>query len=196
MPQGDNKLMTQAEYARHRGCSREAVRKAVAGERIKTFGPDKQVYADLADLQWQRNTRARASNGPATAGHGAAGAAGSQADDEGDGGSYNDWRIRREAAEAELSELRLGETRGELIRLSAVKNALGVIFATARDSLLALGSRLAPVLAGETDVAKIEILLHAEIHSALTALAGAGDRLGKPTDTDTDIHTTAAKDRP
>jgi len=192
MPQGDNKLMTQAEYARHRGCSREAVRKAVAGERIKTFGPDKQVYADLADLQWQRNTRARAGHGAA----GAGGAAGSLADDEGDGGSYNDWRIRREAAEAELSELRLGETRGELIRLSAVKNALGVIFATARDSLLALGSRLAPVLAGETDVAKIEILLHAEIHSALTALAGAGDRLGKPTDTDTDIHTTAAKDRP
>ena len=74
--------------------------------------------------------------------------------------------------------------RGELIRLSAVKNALGKAFATAREALLQLPSRMAPQLAGETDPATIQNLLYAAIHQTLVDLSGAGDRLGKPTDND------------
>lgn len=125
------------------------------------------------------NRPTKPSSGAAKPASDASGAVGATPPEEGPG-DYGAHRVRREAAEASLAELRLGETRGELIRLSAIKTALGVAFATSRDSLLALGSRLAPVLAGETDVAKIESLLHAEIHSALTALAGAGGGLGKP----------------
>ena len=183
MTKGDNKLMTQAEYARHRCCSREAVRKAVVGERITTFGPDKLVDADLADAQWLRNTRARASGRPVVTTDEAAGTMGSPEDADAadaDAGTYNEYRRRRERAESALAELRLGETRGELIRLSAVKNALGVMFATARESFLQLPSRLAPQLSGETDPATIQNLLHAEIHQTLMELSGAGDRLGQP----------------
>lgn len=51
----DTKLMTQADYSRHRECSREAVRKAVDAQRITTFGPDKLIDATLADAQWGKS---------------------------------------------------------------------------------------------------------------------------------------------
>jgi len=100
-------------------------------------------------------------------------------DDETDPG-YGAWRVLREKAEAGLASMRESEMRGELIRLSAVKTALGVMFATARESFLQLPSRLAPQLAGETDPATIQNLLYDEIHRTLTELSGAGDRLGEP----------------
>ena len=171
-------LLTQAQYGRHRGCSKQAVSRAVAAERITTFGPDKLVDAELADAQWQRNTRARASNGAAVASAAASGGVAAP-DDETGPGDYGAWRVLREKAEAGLASMRESEMRGELIRLSAVKNALGVMFATARESFLQLPSRLAPQLSGETDPATIQNLLYAEIHNTLMELSGAGDRLGE-----------------
>jgi len=93
--------------------------------------------------------------------------------------SHDAARTRREIAEANLAEMREAETRGELIRLSAVRTALGTAFATAREALLQLPSRLAPQLAGETDPASIQNLLHAEIHKTLLDLSGTGARLGE-----------------
>lgn len=67
MAKSDPNLLTQAEYARSRksrtlsGGSREAVRKAVDEKRISVFGPDKLIDQQLADAQWERNTRARLS---------------------------------------------------------------------------------------------------------------------------------------
>jgi len=40
---------------------REAVRKAVAENRISVFGEDKLIDGQLADMQWERNTRSRVS---------------------------------------------------------------------------------------------------------------------------------------
>lgn len=99
--------------------------------------------------------------------------------DDGAATSYHVAKTLREVAEARLAQLRLGEMRGELIRLAAVKTALGIAFATAREYLLQLPSRLAPQLAGESDPATIQNLLHAEIHQALVDLSGAGDRIGQ-----------------
>jgi len=124
------------------------------------------------------NQPARHASSPATTGSGAAGTTGATGDEEGASGTYSEFRTRREGAEAELAELRLFETKGELIRVAAVKTALGVAFATAREALLQLPSRLAPQLAGETDPATIQNLLYAEIHQVLVDLAGVSDRLG------------------
>ena len=93
--------------------------------------------------------------------------------------SHDAARTRREIAEANLAEMREAETRGDLIRLAAVKTALGIAFATAREALLQLPSRLAPQLAGESDPATVQNLLHAEIHQTLVELSGAGARLGE-----------------
>ena len=86
-------------------------------------------------------------------------------------------RTRREIAEANLAELEEAERRRELISVSAVKAAISTDFAVTRDALMQLPARAAPLLAAETDPAACERMLHAEIHQALTTLAGTTDRL-------------------
>ncbi len=54
-------LITPSEYARRRGCSEAAVRKAIAKKRITAFERDGKKLIDpvVADIQWAANTRAR-----------------------------------------------------------------------------------------------------------------------------------------
>ena len=77
-----------------------------------------------------------------------------------------------------LAEMRVDEERGSLIRVDAVKAALARAFSTARENLLQIPPRLAPLLAADSDTSSVQIALHTEIHLALTNLAGAADRLG------------------
>ncbi|MGB6054610.1 MAG: elements of external origin, partial [Burkholderiaceae bacterium] len=53
-------MLTQAEYAKRRGCSAVAVHKAVKAGRISLI--DGKIDPAVADIQWGRNTRARAAN--------------------------------------------------------------------------------------------------------------------------------------
>ena len=89
-------------------------------------------------------------------------------------------RTRLRISEANLSEMKEAEERGVLIRIDAVKAALSVAMATAREALLQIPSRLAPLLAADTDPASVQNLLHGEIHQALEHLSGASERLGQP----------------
>lgn len=89
-------------------------------------------------------------------------------------------RTRLRISEANLSEMKEAEERGALIRIDAVKAALAVAMATTREALLQIPSRLAPLLAADTDPASVQNLLHGEIHQALAHLSGASERLGQP----------------
>lgn len=99
---------------------------------------------------------------------------------DGPGESHDEARTRLRIAEADLLELKLSEERGEVIRIDAVKAALSVAMATAREALLQIPSRLAPLLAADTDPASVQNLLYGEIHQALEHLSGAGSRLQQP----------------
>jgi hypothetical protein len=88
-------------------------------------------------------------------------------------------RTRREIAEANLAEMREAEERGDLIRVSAVKATLATVFATTRDALLQIPSRLAPLLAADADPANVQNTLHTEIHQALNDLANAPAKVGQ-----------------
>jgi hypothetical protein len=189
-------LMTQAEYARHRGCSKVAVGKAVKAGRISLVNG--QIDPDVADIQWQRNTRARISHGQGTRSTATAPAPGvgvgesgpalfpdtpdDAASGDGSGASsdgYTASRNRREAADAEMAELKLAEAQNSLIRVDAVKSALGSVFSTTRDALLQIPARLSPLLAAESDPASVQKMLYTELHQALQHLAGASARLGQ-----------------
>ena len=105
---------------------------------------------------------------------------GDAAEDFDSGEDHDTARTRLRISEANLSEMREAEERGTLIRVDAVKAALSVAMATTREALLQIPSRLAPLLAADTDPASVQDLLHSEIHHALETLSGAGQRLGRP----------------
>lgn len=58
MRQWGPRSISQADYARHRGCSQTAVRKAIKDGRIEPL-PDGRIDPIKADEQWARNTRRR-----------------------------------------------------------------------------------------------------------------------------------------
>lgn len=173
----DTKLLTQAEYARSRaarglpGGTREAVRKAVDQGRISAFGPDKLIDQELADAQWERNTRARVSPQAAAAGLDLPGpstpaaAAGDtlpptaapaptmSPQHPGSDSGYTQARTRREAAEAEQAEIALRKLRGDLVEREGVDRAGFEIGRDLRDALEASVNGLAAELtaAGDAD---------------------------------------------
>ena len=80
-------------------------------------------------------------------------------------------RTRREIAEANLAEMREAEERGKLIQVSAVRATWAARIASTRDALLQIPSRLAPVLAAETNLATVTQLMEDELRQALAELS-------------------------
>jgi hypothetical protein len=168
MPVGTVELITQSEYARRRGCTEGAVRRAVRDGRISLI--EGRIDPVAADAQWARNTRVRAGSRATDdanlqAGSPAPRRGRSDDDDEDDG--YWASKARREKAEADLAELKLAEQRAELVRAADVRAAQARRLAALRESLLQLPARLAPVLAAEADAARCHETLQAELHAVL-----------------------------
>lgn len=86
-------------------------------------------------------------------------------------------RTRREISEANIAEMTEARLARELIRVAVVQAQLGTDYATLREAMLQIPSRLAPRLAAESDPAAIQVALHAEIHQALQDMAGVADKL-------------------
>lgn len=188
------KLITQAEYAKLRGCSAVAVHKAVKAKRISLI--DGLIDPAVADIQWAKNSRARVGSKPPAAPALAepstrldsgdllspevAGTEAPAAQPPAPPDDYTTWRGRREAADAELAELRLAEQRRDLISVAAVEGVWSAMLAGAREHLLQVRARLAPLLAAETDVFKVEQMLEAEHRKALETLASAEVRRMEP----------------
>jgi hypothetical protein len=171
-------LLTQADYARHRGVSKPAVSKAVRAGRI-TLTAEGMIDATAADAQWARNSRVRAGAGrsPST------GAAAPPQEDGADAkpGTDDYWasRSRREAAEAELAEIALAEKNNEVIQVKAVDAAWAQAMAAVREHLTQISARVGSTIAAETDPIKVEQMLADEHHNALNLLAMPA-ALGKP----------------
>jgi len=160
-------LMTQAEYAKHRGVSRVAVHKAIQGQRIMLM--DGKIDPNVADIQWAANTRARIRNAaPDVA---PAAPALIVANDAEPRISYEEARRRRELAEASIAEMKQAELAGDLIRTDAVRTAWAGKITSTRDALLQIPARLAPQLAAESDLVAVTGLLELEIRQVLSDLS-------------------------
>jgi hypothetical protein len=164
-------LISQAEYARRRGVSQEAVRKAAAKKRI-TLLPDANgrlmVDPEVADIQWAKNTdpdqsaRANAPKGkldmPGSGDPGPSDKANTP---------YWDARCRREVAEATRAELEMAKLAGYLVERKRVEEAAFRTSRMMRDAMLSLPARLAPELAALTDVWEIERRIAAGLRQVL-----------------------------
>lgn len=163
--------VTKSEYAKLRGCAPSAVTRAIKEGRITTIWVDGKelIEVAVADIQWQSNTRARVdSSSAATV---AAAPAVIVANEVGSTTSYEEARRRRETAEANLAEMKQAEMQGTLIRADAVRAAWAAKITGARDALLQIPSRVAPVLAACTDLVEVTALLEAELRQALAELS-------------------------
>jgi len=178
-------------YARHRGVSHTAVRKAAAAGRI-TARPDgidptvaDQEWAASTDLSRPRNSvigvpKKRRDPGASPDPLGAIGPATGEAPNgptTGDAArlvsSYAGSRAVREAYQARLAKLEFEQKSGKLVDADEVRAQIFALGRRARDGLLGMPDRLAPILAGQADPAVIHRLLTDEIALVLAELTAA-----------------------
>lgn len=163
-------LITQAAYARRRNVSRAAVAQAVKAGRITVFD-DGLIDPSVADVQWQKNTRARVDAGRASSGVGPGQfitpevPEGADADPAGMG--YIDYRAMREKAEAEMAQRANLKDAGVLVEVETVKRGVFDVVRAARDTLMAVGQRAAPRCIGLADSRAIEQVVTEETRRAL-----------------------------
>ncbi len=170
-------LITQSEYARRRGVAKSAVAKAVAEGRISLI--DGKIDQSVADIQWAQNSRARADSGRAAA---------SKAPAEGQGASaaldapaapsaatpsqelgYQDFRTRREKADAERAERENERDAGRLVDRAQVERATYDTFRALRDAVMAAPQRAAPKCVGMSDARDIEHVMADQLRKAFEA---------------------------
>ena len=84
-------------------------------------------------------------------------------------------RAIREAFAAKLSELEFKQRSAKLVDKAELKLKLTKLHMGVRDALRTIPDRVAPIVAAETDQAKIHALLLKEIGQALEGLNGHGD---------------------
>ena len=76
-------------------------------------------------------------------------------------------RAREKIAQADHAEMTAAERRCELLEAAGVRAEYGKALAAIRDGLLAIPSRLAPVIAATTDVRRVQTLLDTELRLAI-----------------------------
>lgn len=169
-------LMSKAAYARHRGCDEKAVRKAIAEGRISLI--DGKIDPEVADIQWAKNTRARADS-KRTAGAAATdagsplidGEMGSSSPDSASGTpaspGYADYRAMREKADAEMAVRANLKDAGLLVERAHVQRGTFDVVRAFRDSVMVIGQRAAPRCIGLADSREIEHVIVDETRKAL-----------------------------
>lgn len=94
--------------------------------------------------------------------------------------TYDEARTRKVAAEAAIAELELAKVRNELALVGDVVKAWDDVLSAMKAKLLALPTKMGPILAAETDAALIQKKLEEQIRDCLDELANY-DPLSDPT---------------
>ncbi len=178
-------------YARHRGVSHSAVRKAISTGRIVAV--EGTIDPTVADQQWAASTdlakpknsvlgvpkKRRIPGAPSDP----LGAPGHEAADGANGAtlgdaarlvsSYAGSRAAREAYMARLAKLEFERKSGKLVDADEVRAQQFALGRRVRDSLRGIPDRLAPILVGQTDATVVHRMLSEEIERGLAELSEA-----------------------
>ena len=180
-------LLSQAEYARSRkrrglpGGTREAVRRAVADGRISCTGTDKLIDPDVADGQWEKNTRLRilvdGLRRPSLKKKSA-----QVLDQVVTEPAYVQHRVRREAAQAERAEIETAKLNGNMVMRDDVDRAWFEIGREFRDQVQTCARRIASEVAGLSTPEQCDAVLVREYSGFTDRLTkGFHERLGTGT---------------
>jgi signal transduction protein with GAF and PtsI domain len=166
-------LITVSDYARRRGCDEKAVRKAIESERITAIERDgkRLIDPEVANIQWARNTRARAGSAAAAPAPGEAAtsappSAASPPPPQASG-DYQNARARREHAEAEEAEIRVALAAGRALDRQRAERAVFDAFRQIRDAWFAANQTSAQKVLGMTEEQAIRQALDDEARSSL-----------------------------
>ena len=151
--------MSQAEYARHRQVSREAVRKAMDQGRLPRLA-DGRIDWRAADVAWEESTLPQL-GGDRLRRHGSRGA----------NQTLLQHRARRESVLADREEFRFLADRKLLMPAHEILRAATEASHTALELLFAAVDRLAAPLAATTEPSECRRLMRAEIEHVREILA-------------------------
>lgn len=186
-PKQKPKLISLRAYAKQRGVSAEAVSKAVSSGRLRESvaivdGQPKIRDPELADREWEANTRQRVDQPPATPARLKRESV--ERDVTDDVPDYFESRARREAAaarreaaQADLAELEVDERRGELVSAEDARADVIDMFTVVRTRILGVPTRVAqrlPHVAAEV-VPVIEALLREALEELAVEDDGGDD---------------------
>ena len=174
----------QAELARRLGVTRGAVNQ-LCKRGIIEVGQDGLIDLELAKVAIEARVGPHSRTAQGVAGGTPAKAHAAPDEAPAVAASYASSRALREAAEATMAQLRLSELKGEVIRVDAVRAAWARRLSTTRDAILQIPIRVAPLLAAETSIEQVSILLETELRQALADLSqdgasGIGQAEGAP----------------
>ncbi len=176
-------LLSVSDYARHRGCDEKAVRKAIAENRITAItdaNGKRRIDPDVADIQWAKNTRARADSSRSVAapavvasaapGSGFMAPTESVAPDQAPNGG-SEYKDRRSQVEAEtLRKARRDNDLAEGLLVERKRFDRGAFdaFKMLRDRAFTVSQRAAPRCIGLSDARDIERVIDEEQRRAFS----------------------------
>ena len=168
-------------YAKHRGVTPGMITKAVQQGRIKPceFKGKRAIFDfDQCDRDWERN-KDPSNRGWETPQHaevteilGPEESSTEEVKIEVEAMTFNEARTLRERYQAQLARLEFEEKAGKLVDGETVRREYFKQARVARDNLLNIPDRLAPMLVGRTDLHEIRMLILDEVHKVCEGLAG------------------------
>lgn len=163
---GKAEFINQAEYARRRGVSREAVRKAVQDGRITLING--KIDPAVADIQWQQNTNASQQRFQSSAV-----VTDPSATSEGSATLYNmaAARAKREHFDAQLAEMKALRESAALVDAQQMVLAITSAAAQLRMALERIPDKLAGQIAAAPDQRVVHEILTTEIEQVMHAMA-------------------------
>lgn len=167
--------MNLQEYAESRGLSYQTIARWAKAGKLPCLKRNGKIYV-IEDAQ-QLDREIAAAKSPDRGGVGGAPAIDEslrrQQADAAAVPSFARSRAIREAFAAKLSELEFKQRSGKLVDKAELKLKLAKVHMGVRDALRSIPDRIAPIVAAETDQAKIHAMLLKEIGQALEGLSGA-----------------------
>jgi hypothetical protein len=169
-------------YARMRGCSESAVRKAITSKRIKPEA-DGTIDPERANKQWEQNTFLGATLRPSAAKPAppppaqqrmaVPSVAGVESPSSDPVQSFLRARAVKETFNAKVAQMEYEERAGRLIQASRAAEYASTFSSIVKDHLMAMPDRLAPVLAAVDDEDAIHKILFNDVSAVLKKLSKA-----------------------